>query len=206
MASPGETGDYLAHKSSVARMHSKYKGRPDLTDADYMASFKSRCTITASGCWEWNGFCQKFRNIKPGQRGYAEGSYRGKRWKIGRLMLTLTQRPLEAGEICMHKCDNPPCINPEHLKIGTYTENMRDCSAKGRADKQWKTHCWRGHPLSGDNLELKRRAGTDLKLRCCKTCSRIRLRLRAGWSLDEAENTPPIPANERTKRRWNRAA
>lgn len=173
-----------------------------MTDADYIELFKSRCTITATGCWDWNGYCHAYRNMPEGGRGYPTASYRGKNWRLSRLMLTLTQRPLVAGEVAMHTCDNPPCINPEHLKIGTYTDNMRDASFKGRADKQWKTHCWRGHPLSGENLEWKRRAGTDLKLRCCKTCSRIRQRLRAGWSLEEAEAAPVVPPRERALRSW----
>lgn len=179
-----------------------------MSDADYIAKFKARCKITEAGCWEWQGFCQKFRNIKPGQRGYAQASYRGKQWRLHRLMLTITQRPLQAGEVAMHKCDNPPCINPEHLKIGTYTENMRDASFKGRADKQWKTHCWRGHPLSGDNLMWKRRAGTDLKLRACKTCQRIRLRIASGWTEEEALANPgPIPQDAPTARRkWKQKA
>jgi hypothetical protein len=175
-----------------------------MSDADYIALFKSRSTITERGCWEWNGWCTKFRNIKPGQRGYAVASYRGKQTRLSRWILGLTVRPLKKGEIGMHKCDNPPCWNPDHLKIGTYTENMRDCSAKGRADEQWKTHCLRGHPLSGDNLEWKRRNGTDLKLRSCKTCSRIRYRMRAGWTAEEAESVPVAEASERAKRGWEK--
>lgn len=183
-------------------MHHSYKGRPDMTDADYVARWRARCKVTERGCWEWQGFCQTFRNIKPGQRGYPMAGYRGKQVRVTRQMVAIHQRPLKVGEICMHTCDNPPCINPDHLKIGTYTENMRDCSLKGRADEQWKTHCWRGHPLSGDNLEWKRRNGTDLKLRCCKTCSRIRQRLRAGWTLAEAESVPVVSPRERALRSW----
>ena len=39
--------------------------------------------------------------------------------------------PLE-GRLVMHTCDNPGCCNPAHLVAGTQTENMADCSAKGR--------------------------------------------------------------------------
>lgn len=35
-------------------------------------------------------------------------------------------------EVVMHTCDNPRCINPDHLKAGTYVENMQDCKRKGR--------------------------------------------------------------------------
>lgn len=173
-----------------------------MSDAEYVERWKARCVMTERGCWEWQGFCQEFRNIKPGQRGYPVAGYRGKQVRIHRKMVEIHLRPFADGEICMHTCDNPPCINPDHLKIGTYTENMRDCSAKGRADEQWKTHCLRGHPLSGDNLEWKRRKGTDLKLRCCKTCSRIRWRIRAGWSPEEAETPVAASASERGKRGW----
>lgn len=40
--------------------------------------------------------------------------------------------PIPAGAVVMHKCDNPPCYNIEHLRIGTQLDNIRDCIAKGR--------------------------------------------------------------------------
>lgn len=186
-------------------MHAKYKSCPQISDAEYIEIFKARSTVTPGGCWEWNGHCAKFRNIKPGQRGYPVASYRGKAVRLHRLMLTIFVRPLQEGEIGMHLCDNPPCWNPEHLKIGTFTENMRDCSAKGRADEQWKTHCKRGHLLSGGNLLWVARKGTDLKLRRCVICQRGRMRVRNGWPASLAFTLPPTsPGHRPVAAKWQR--
>lgn len=68
----------------------------------------------------------------------------------------------------LHKCDQPCCVNPSHLYLGTQLDNMRDSVRRGRAANTKKTHCKRGHPLSGDNLYSYMNKG--MPARCCRAC------------------------------------
>jgi hypothetical protein len=97
------------------------KGTNEMTDAQLVEALKARAVVTERGCWEWQGTCVPFRNMKPGQRGYPSAYVRGKSARVHRLMIELTQRPLLKGELAMHTCDNPPCVNPDKTPMPRIT-------------------------------------------------------------------------------------
>lgn len=80
---------------------------------------------TPTGCIEWTAYRQP--------RGYGAISVGAKQELAHRVSWMLHNGPIPSGMHVLHKCDNQPCVNPEHLFIGTHADNMRDRSAKGRA-------------------------------------------------------------------------
>lgn len=91
--------------------------------------FWSRVEKTDS-CWLWRG-------QKSGPHGYGKIGAAGSKGNIlaHRCAWQLTYGDIPDGLCVLHKCDNPPCVNPEHLFLGTMTDNMADKTAKGRQQK-----------------------------------------------------------------------
>jgi hypothetical protein len=81
--------------------------------------------ITPSGCWECTSH-------SPNSDGYPRVVYKGKRMYIHRFIYLTQKGPIPDGMEIRHKCDNPLCINPDHLEIGTHTDNMHDMVIRGR--------------------------------------------------------------------------
>lgn len=79
----------------------------------------------SEGCWEWTGARQP--------TGYGHFGVNGRTVGAHRFSFELANGPIPAGVYICHSCDNPPCVNPAHLFIGSPTDNVGDMSAKGRA-------------------------------------------------------------------------
>ena len=99
--------------------------------------------------------------------GYGIFWFQGKQQGAHRVSWILEFGEIPEGEQVLHHCDNPPCVNPEHLYLGTPKDNMADMVKRGRHYQANKTHCDKGHPLSGDNLYINPTTGA----RSCKICA-----------------------------------
>jgi hypothetical protein len=120
--------------------------------------------LTETGCWEWTGSIDEkgYGRITLGSR--ADGTRRPER--VHRASWELFRGSIPPGMTIDHLCRNRRCFNPEHLRVCTAVENTMAVGSEAIPAK-WaaRTHCPKGHPLSGANVRI--RAGGA---RECKTC------------------------------------
>ena len=99
-------------------------GRPTtLAKASPEELFWKRVAKTPT-CWLWTGYKTK--------GGYGLLTVNSKSYTAQRFSWILHNGPIPFGLDVLHKCDNPPCVNPDHLFLGTQQDNVVDSVNKGR--------------------------------------------------------------------------
>jgi hypothetical protein len=78
-------------------------------------------------CWIWLGCKSK--------KGYGQLTFQGKNWWAYKFSYWIYYGEIPSTNIICHHCDNPACVNPEHLYLGTYKSNMIDREQRGRVNR-----------------------------------------------------------------------
>lgn len=120
--------------------------------------------VIGDSCWEWTGAKTK---------GYGVFWILEKRRSVyaTHVLWELIVGPVPEGRWLLHRCDNPGCVRPSHLFLGTQKDNMADCAKKGRNGgakfQSSKTHCPHGHPYNEENTYH-----SPAGIRACRECKR----------------------------------
>ncbi len=108
----------IIQSSPTSCNHDFSKGKVD--------SFWEKVDIRSKDeCWKWKA-------SRPGGNAYGGFRASGHHYQAHRFAFIVTIGPIPDGMFVCHKCDNPPCCNPDHLFVGTRLDNIRDMVSKGR--------------------------------------------------------------------------
>lgn len=171
--------------------------------------------VNKSGeCWTWTACTHH-------QWGYGHFRAGGKLVTAHRYSWELHNGPIPPGMRVCHRCDNPPCVRPAHLFLGTDADNAHDMIAKGRhyrgEHNSLKTHCPHGHEYTPDNTRVYVNKN-GWRMRFCIECDRAfsrtayhkhkakrRVSARAYMQRQRAENLDEVRRKAREYMRAHRA-
>lgn len=133
-----------------------------------LEKFKSKIDQTnVEGCWPWTG-----SKDKDGY-GLFHPSSKTNTIRAHRYSYQVFNGMIPEGKMVLHKCDNPPCVNPYHLFLGTCLDNHKDMDNKNRRvihTRSW-THCPKGHEYTKQNTIIRKNGH-----KYCRSCRNARER------------------------------
>lgn len=110
-----------------------HKPIPKLSDNDTVRFWKKVNVLDETHCWDWKGYKRK---------GYGCFQIRinkkNKNFIATRISYFIHNEICPPEKIVLHTCDNPSCVNPNHLRLGTNKENTQDMMCKNRGKQQFK--------------------------------------------------------------------
>lgn len=95
-----------------------------MTPRDHMRFHTCYTRDPNTGCWVWS----RLRT----EKGYGLFFPGGEKWRAHRWSIAYLAGTDPEGHLVLHACDNPSCVNPDHLSVGTVLDNRLDMLAKGR--------------------------------------------------------------------------
>jgi hypothetical protein len=108
-----------------------------------------------NGCWIWKGGKDK--------DGYGKITLNYKSKRAHRVSYELFKGDIPPGKLVLHLCDNPSCVNPNHLRLGTTIDNVNDRENKGRGLKGEKHH--QSKLTERDVIEIRKKINEGVRNR-----------------------------------------
>jgi hypothetical protein len=160
-----------------------------ITDEELKVRFWAKVRkCSGDGCWPWTGGkisskrpygVLQFNRRAPGER---RGVYLiRKSYKAHRISWQIHFGPIPDGLFVCHKCDNPPCVRPDHLFLGTALENRHDAMKKGRLTGP--TNSFGGARLTENQVREIRQLAADHAMTYKQLCAKYGVTQPTIWEI-----------------------